>query len=251
MKTKLFLFISLIFFGYSYAQIGFEEHNIQENANGPYSVYTADINNDGSMDVISCSIDGNTVVWHENTDGQGAFETRIIQENVDGAVSVYAADIDGDGDVDVICAAEGADKFIWYENLDRQGSNWNAHIIQENKYTIQMKSGVFQYTGLTTKKNNLFAVISTVSVLIIAIIIFELFVFMPESNYSDYEEAFFENQFVDSRDDSKDERFLENVKKRVGKIADFALYPSVNDIEALAENAFLVMRDELKIQEYK
>jgi len=47
------------------------------------------------------------------------------------------------------------------------------------------------------------------------------------------------------------ERFLENVQKRVGKIADFALYPSVNDIEALAENAFLVMRDELIIQEYK
>lgn len=46
------------------------------------------------------------------------------------------------------------------------------------------------------------------------------------------------------------ERFLENVKKRVGKIADFALYPSVNDIEALAENAFLVMRGELEIQEY-
>jgi butyrate kinase len=47
------------------------------------------------------------------------------------------------------------------------------------------------------------------------------------------------------------ERFLENVKKRVGKVADFALYPSVNDIEALAENAFLVMRGELEVQEYK
>ena len=47
------------------------------------------------------------------------------------------------------------------------------------------------------------------------------------------------------------ERFLSNVKNRVGKIADFALYPSVNDIEALAENAFLVMRGELNIQEYK
>jgi len=46
-------------------------------------------------------------------------------------------------------------------------------------------------------------------------------------------------------------RFLSNVKNRVGKIADFALYPSVNDIEALAENAFLVMRGELEIQEYK
>jgi butyrate kinase len=47
------------------------------------------------------------------------------------------------------------------------------------------------------------------------------------------------------------ERFLENVRSRVGKIAEFALYPSVNDIEALAENAFLVMKGELEIQEYE
>ncbi|OQX78822.1 MAG: butyrate kinase [Bacteroidetes bacterium 4484_249] len=46
------------------------------------------------------------------------------------------------------------------------------------------------------------------------------------------------------------ERFLENIKKRVGKVADFAIYPSVNDIEALAENAFLVLKGELNIQEY-
>jgi len=46
------------------------------------------------------------------------------------------------------------------------------------------------------------------------------------------------------------ERFLSNVKKRVGKLADFSLYPSINDIEALAENAFLVMQGELKVQEY-
>jgi butyrate kinase len=47
------------------------------------------------------------------------------------------------------------------------------------------------------------------------------------------------------------ERFLSNVKKRVGKLADFALYPSINDIEALAENAFLVMQGELKVQDYR
>lgn len=47
------------------------------------------------------------------------------------------------------------------------------------------------------------------------------------------------------------ERFLENVKKRVGKIADFAIYPSVNDIEALAENALLVLKGALEIQEYR
>jgi len=47
------------------------------------------------------------------------------------------------------------------------------------------------------------------------------------------------------------ERFLANVQRRVGKIAEFALYPSVNDIEALAENAFLVLRGELEVQNYE
>ncbi len=47
------------------------------------------------------------------------------------------------------------------------------------------------------------------------------------------------------------ERFLENVKRRVGTIAEFALYPSVNDVEALAENAFLVMKGELDVQQYQ
>ncbi|MCD4734883.1 MAG: butyrate kinase, partial [Bacteroidales bacterium] len=47
------------------------------------------------------------------------------------------------------------------------------------------------------------------------------------------------------------ERFLDNIKRKVGKIADFALYPSINDIEALAENAYLVLKGELEVQEYK
>ncbi|GAB4332777.1 MAG: butyrate kinase [Bacteroidales bacterium] len=46
------------------------------------------------------------------------------------------------------------------------------------------------------------------------------------------------------------ERFLENIRRRVGKIAEIALYPSVNDIEALAENAFLVLKGELEVQQY-
>jgi butyrate kinase len=47
------------------------------------------------------------------------------------------------------------------------------------------------------------------------------------------------------------ERFLENIRRRVGKIADFSLYPSVNDVEALAENAFLVLKGELPVQHYE
>lgn len=47
------------------------------------------------------------------------------------------------------------------------------------------------------------------------------------------------------------DRFLSNVQKRLGGIADFALYPSINDVEALAANAFLVLKNELEVQQYK
>jgi len=46
------------------------------------------------------------------------------------------------------------------------------------------------------------------------------------------------------------ERFLENVKRRIGKIAPIALYPVVNDFEALAVFASRVLRNELAIKEY-
>lgn len=46
------------------------------------------------------------------------------------------------------------------------------------------------------------------------------------------------------------EQFLENVKKRVSSIAPIALYPSVNDFEALAQFANLVLSGEIEVKEY-
>ncbi len=47
------------------------------------------------------------------------------------------------------------------------------------------------------------------------------------------------------------ERFLENVKRRVGKLAPMALFPSVNDMEAHAVNAMMVLRGEAEVKEYE
>ena len=46
------------------------------------------------------------------------------------------------------------------------------------------------------------------------------------------------------------ERFLENVKRRISKIAPIALFPSVNDFEALAVFATRVLRNEITVKEY-
>lgn len=46
-------------------------------------------------------------------------------------------------------------------------------------------------------------------------------------------------------------RFLENVKSRIGSIAPIALYPSVNDVEALAMYGYGVLKGDLPVKEYK
>jgi len=46
------------------------------------------------------------------------------------------------------------------------------------------------------------------------------------------------------------EQFLENVKKRISSIAPIALFPSVNDFEALAQFAYQVLSGEVEVMEY-
>ena len=45
-------------------------------------------------------------------------------------------------------------------------------------------------------------------------------------------------------------RFLENVKLRIGSIAPIALYPSVNDVEALAMFGYKISKAEIEVKEY-
>jgi len=104
---------------------------------GATSVYAADVDGDGDLDVLSASTDGefyegpveDKIAWYENTDGQGNFgPQQVITTAALGAASVYAADVDGDGDTDALSASL-FDAIYWYENTTGDGSAWTAHVI--------------------------------------------------------------------------------------------------------------------------
>jgi len=98
------------------------EHTVDVGFDGAYSVYAADVDDDGDMDVLGAARDANDIAWWENTDGTGTSWTEhTVNGDFDGAWSVYAADIDGDGDMDVLGAAGYADKIAW----------WNPHAFTE------------------------------------------------------------------------------------------------------------------------
>lgn len=88
------------------------------------TVWSADLDGDGDLDVLAASLEDNTVAWFENLDGLGSFgPERVITSTATGAFSVRAYDFDGDGDLEVIAGAILADQVIWFESST---ANWTV-----------------------------------------------------------------------------------------------------------------------------
>ncbi len=92
---------------------GFVAHTVFDPEFQVRSVIAEDVDGDGDMDVISTSLNEDTIPWYEN-DGNENFAIRHITTSADGLLWVDTDDIDGDGDMDVF--ASSSNGFSWYEN---------------------------------------------------------------------------------------------------------------------------------------
>jgi hypothetical protein len=105
-------------------------HTVSASFAGATSVYAADVDGDGDMDILGTALNADDITWWENTSGDGtAWSEHTVEGNFDGAYSVYAADVDGDGDMDVLGTAYYADEITWWENKNGDGSVWTEHAI--------------------------------------------------------------------------------------------------------------------------
>ena len=105
------------------ANFGEQQVILESETNYPQSVFVADLDGDGDMDLLSASQGDDKIAWYENTDGAGTFGPQhVITQDADYAQRVFAADLDGDGDVDVLSASSRDNKIAWYENTDGAGT---------------------------------------------------------------------------------------------------------------------------------
>ena len=97
----------------------------REQSNFPISIYAADLDGDGDMDVLSASVSDDNIAWYENANGTGAFGAPrlIVSDNkASGVWSVSSADLDEDGDLDLVSASSADHKIAWYDNTDGRGA---------------------------------------------------------------------------------------------------------------------------------
>ncbi|MCH7908196.1 MAG: VCBS repeat-containing protein [Candidatus Hydrogenedentes bacterium] len=106
------------------------KHTIQGGFGGARSVYAADVDGDGDVDVLGAAFDADEVSWWENTDGTGtAWTKHVVKTGFNAVRSVYIVDLDSDGDQDFLAASSAGDLITWWENLDGTGVSLSEQTI--------------------------------------------------------------------------------------------------------------------------
>ncbi|HET9314617.1 MAG TPA: VCBS repeat-containing protein, partial [Vicinamibacteria bacterium] len=96
----------------------------------PVPIFAADVDGDGDQDVLTTAFGSSTVLWYDNTAGNGsAWVPRTIATGANGPVALVAADVDRDGDVDVVTASSAGNRVAWHENTAGDGSAWTTRTI--------------------------------------------------------------------------------------------------------------------------
>ncbi|MEK6858935.1 MAG: VCBS repeat-containing protein [Nanoarchaeota archaeon] len=111
-------------------ELGWTTHVIGSSADWATGLYTADIDKDGDLDVVSSSENDKKIAWYENN-GSTWIE-RSIATSFLSPKAVFAADINNDTYIDVVSVSHtGVDngQVIWYQNNGSSPPGWTNRTV--------------------------------------------------------------------------------------------------------------------------
>jgi hypothetical protein len=110
----------------------FVRHTVTTNAHYVRSVYAADLNGNGWLDLMSASQRDNKIAWYENLGGSPLqFVERVVDLDAYAAQSIRAADLTRNGRLDLVVGAELAHAIYWYENLGGWPPQFLRHTVTD------------------------------------------------------------------------------------------------------------------------
>lgn len=98
-------------------------------------LHSADLNGDGTPDIITASDTDTTLVWYNSSN---SFSRTLIDSTAGkNYYSIVAADLDNDQDMDLLYAAYLDSELGWFENTAGDGSTWTRTTIQTGLNSIR------------------------------------------------------------------------------------------------------------------
>ncbi|MHC4500414.1 MAG: FG-GAP repeat domain-containing protein, partial [Planctomycetota bacterium] len=97
------------------------------------SVYPADLDGDGDVDIVGSIRNHDGLTWWENTNGAGtAWAKHVIDSSYTDEQVVDVADMDNDGDMDIAASAREINSIIWWENTNGKATEWAKHVMNQD-----------------------------------------------------------------------------------------------------------------------
>ena len=91
---------------------------IDDTLNDGHTIITADLNGDGSDEIVAGFRREPRSVYLYYSEGDG-WNRQILDDGGIGAAACAAADLNADGRIDIACIGSATRNLKWYENLGR------------------------------------------------------------------------------------------------------------------------------------
>jgi len=133
---------------------------VNEAAMGAHSVLSADLDNDGDLDLVSAARDDGGVIWYRNMGGATPwFETHVIA-TIPGVYLALPADVNGDGKIDIVTVSVGTvssdrpsgqpgqGRVLWFQNNGAPLPAFEPRVVAEGlNYPVSAQVGDFDSDG--------------------------------------------------------------------------------------------------------